>query len=86
MSGREVIHETTLPGRGVAFDFLHCPDGKVPTGGGAAVAGAAQDSTGSVSLIRSAPTDDGWAALALQSNGYAGVWELVTYVICATAN
>jgi len=86
VSGREIVQQSAVPRNGIAAAAAQCPTGKVTIGGGAALGGEVQDSTGTVTIFASRPHDSDWFAAATQPSGYTGTWELTTYVICATVD
>jgi collagen triple helix repeat protein len=83
LSGYQQISHTVQPVSDLALDFVACPAGEVPVGGGASVSGVIRNAAGqSPSVVISNPTTTGWQTVAVAPVGF-GSWSLTTYVICA---
>lgn len=83
LSGYQQVSHTVQPVSDLALDFVACPAGEVPVGGGASVSGVIRNAAGqSPSVVISNPATTGWQTVAVAPVGF-GNWSLTTYVICA---
>jgi len=92
LSGWEVVNVRTpnvILSNVARGQAVHCPAGKLPTGGGADIRGTGASNVlgfTNVAIVRSAPIADGWFVSAEEiGGGTLFSWYLDIFVICVDA-
>jgi hypothetical protein len=82
--GREVVSNSIAGHASSNVNTIDCPAGKLPVGGGGGAFGAIDTGANTgPRLTASVPTTTGWRVDAHAAVGYAGVWSLFVYAVCA---